>query len=132
MKRLPRTFAALAGSVALLGFAASIVPSQAQQTQQVAPQTAKPAPSVDLSDKTLHDFAKASIALDAVVKKWSPQLQKAKPGDSQKLRTEANKEMMQAVTSSGIDIQTFNQVYKVAQTSPNVAKKIQTYRTQLQ
>lgn len=127
MKFPPKTLAAATCSAALLALAPGVTSVQAQQqTQQPAQQT-QPQATPELDDGTIRAFAQASLEVQEVADKWKPRIQDAEGQEAEQLRNEANQEIVQAVQSSGLELQTYNQIFQAAQANPEVATKIRQY-----
>lgn len=130
MKTHPRHMFTMVGAAAVLAVCAvgGTLPAQSQEV--LAQQTA---PTADMDDETLRAFAQATIDVEAVVDKWSGKIgQTADADESADMRQQANEEVMEAVRSNGISMETYNRVYQTAQSDPNVATTIQAYRREMQ
>lgn len=126
MKFLPQGFAAAVGSAAVLILAAGFTPVHAQETPQ-------PPAAAEVDDATLKAFAEASLAVEDVVTTWVPRIEEAEgTPEAVELRQTANQEIVTAVQTSGLEVDTYNQVAQLAQTDPEVATAIQRYRQEIQ
>ncbi|MCX2723271.1 DUF4168 domain-containing protein [Roseibium salinum] len=114
----------------MLTFAASVVPVQAQQSQQPAPETQQPS-DYRLNDETLKAFAQASLDVEGVLNEWTPRIETAEGDEADQLRDQANREIVDAVQTNGLEVQTYNQIYEFVKASPDVAVKVQQYRQQM-
>lgn len=123
-----KSFVTAAASSLFLALAAGYAPAQAQDSnQQQIPQAA------DVDDATLQAFAQASLEVEQVIVEWTPRIEEAGEGEeANELRAAANQEIAEAVRSNGIEIETYNQIYQLAQADPEVASQIQQYRQDTQ
>lgn len=126
MKFLSQGFAAAVGSAAILTLATGFTPLRAQEAPQ-------PPAATEVDDTTLKAFAQASLAVEDVVTTWTPRIQEAEgTPEEQELRQVANQEIITAVQTNGLEIDTYNQVAQLAQANPEVATAIQRYREETQ
>ncbi|MFC6488515.1 DUF4168 domain-containing protein [Nitratireductor sp. GCM10026969] len=142
MKFLPNGFATVIGSAAALALSMGFAPAHAQEapTQQPATPTQPPAAeptqppaAAEVDDATLQAFAQASLDVEEVISTWSPRIQSAEnEQQAEEMRTSANQEIREALQSNGLEVETYNQVYQLAQANPEVANTIQRYRQELQ
>lgn len=125
MKFLPHRLIAATASATALVLAAGFVPAHAQTEEAPA--------AADVDDQTLQAFAQASLAVEEVINDWSERIEQTEDADEQQeMRTEANEEIATAVEANGLEIETYNEVYQLAQSDPDVATQIQNYRQDMQ
>ncbi|WP_274426324.1 DUF4168 domain-containing protein [Chelativorans sp. YIM 93263] len=125
-----KTLATAAASSFCLALASGVVPAHAQETQQQQQQPQQQqVPGAEVDDATLQAFAEASLEVEEVIAEWTPRIEEAGEGEqANELRATANQEIAEAVRSNGIEIETYNQIYQLAQADPQVANQIQRYR----
>ncbi len=117
-------------AAAMLGISAAAVPALAEQTrpgtQGAAPGATQGATQVD--DATLKAFAEASLEVEEVIEKWQPRMDGADEAEAQQIRRDANREMVEAVQSNGLNVETYTQLAQLTRTDPELAAKVQRYR----
>jgi hypothetical protein len=99
--------------------------AQAQQ-QQRSPQTQTQRPAV--SDKEIHAFADAAKEVQQLNQKWYPRVQAAAqqgPDAENKARQQARAELTAAVQKKGLSVERYHSILELAQTDPEVQRKIQ-------
>ena len=123
---LIRSIPAAAAALALVLGATAIT----AQAQAPAP---TPAPAeTQFDEPILLAFAQASAEVEAISTTWAPRITEAPTNEeAQQLQQQANTEMVQAVRSAGLDVETYNQIFQAAQADPQLANTISTYREQL-
>lgn len=100
---------------------------QPPQQQQPMPQQQPPAQQ-QVSDQDLQVFASALQEVQKIVVAYSPRIEKAKdPAQAQKLHTEAQQRMADAVEAEGLSVEQYNQVAKLAETDEGVRNRIKRY-----
>lgn len=121
--RLFRRIALLAGILALgpaISASGAAAQAQLQQAQASAEQ---------VSEEQLRAFARASLAIDAIVAEWNPKIeQAASEEEANALQQQANEAMVTAVAAEGLDVDSYNQIYQLMQSDPAVAETIMAYR----
>ncbi|MEX0956401.1 MAG: DUF4168 domain-containing protein [Rhizobiaceae bacterium] len=131
MKFLPKHVLAAVVSATLLAFAAGFAPAAAQQLAQTEPPAS--AQQVQVDDAMLQAFAQSTLEVEPVIDKWIARIEESETSEeAAQMREAGNQEIMQTVQANGIDMETYNQLYQVVQTNPEVATKVQRYRQQLQ
>ncbi|GED21384.1 DUF4168 domain-containing protein [Halomonas halmophila] len=115
-------------SAALLSTGLMAGVAQAQDSSSTAnqSQTQGQAQASNFSDQQLQKFADASKEIASISQDYTKQLQNAEGKEAQKkIREEANGEMIKAVESSGLKVETFNSIGKAVQQNPELMKKVQ-------
>lgn len=126
--KFTRTAAFVAAFALLAGTAAA--PALAQQDEPSSSQQESPA-QTDFSQNELESFAKASLEVDRLNKKWVDQIAKAESEEKgQQMRNQAVEEMSQAIRDEGLTVETYNNIFAVAENNPEVASRIKDYREQ--
>lgn len=124
----PCRLAAAALAVLLMAAPAAITPALAQTTQ---PSTSQVDPD-RFSDTELKSFAAASIEVEDLHEKWSPQIaDAAEPREQADVRAQAMLEMTKAVQATGLSVQEYNQIVQAMQIDPDTARTIEEYRSEL-
>ncbi|GHB24703.1 DUF4168 domain-containing protein [Salinicola rhizosphaerae] len=101
------------------------VPAMAQDTAQSGSQ-AQQAPAKNFSDDQLHQFADASQDIAQISQNYTQQLQNASDqGEQQKIRQQANEEMVSAVKGSGMTVEQFNSIGQAIQQDPQLMQRVQ-------
>lgn len=123
---LSRLFAASA----IAAFAAgATAPAIAQQS--ITPPAASEAQGVDQT--RVEAFAEAYLAVRDVVDRWNPRIRDAEDQQqAEQLRTQATREMTQAIVASGLEVQTYQQIAEAAQANPDLAQRIDRAARELQ
>ncbi|MCF3936670.1 DUF4168 domain-containing protein [Acuticoccus sp. M5D2P5] len=121
--------ALIAASALAIGTIAAPVAATAQQS--VTPPSATESPSVDAGQ--IKAFAVASLAVQDVAERYNPQIQAAESQqEAEQIRTGAAQEMAQAIQDSGLEVQTYSQIYRAAQNNPELAQAIERERGELE
>jgi hypothetical protein len=82
-------------------------------------------PVTEFSDAQLKAFAVASTTILEVRQKYWPQVQAAGSEDEmRKIASIAQKEMMQALSTSGLTVEQYNEVVAAAQKDPSLVERI--------
>ncbi len=108
--------------------AAAAMPALAQQggTDVASPQ--KPGatiPQADLSDATVQKVGAVLRQTVTIRQKYAERAQSAKSQqDEQTLATQAQTEMVQAVSDQGLTVQQYNQVIQMAQADPSLKQRL--------
>lgn len=123
-----RSLTAAALAILLMAGPAAMTPVLAQTAQPSTPQ-------VDpdrFSDTELKSFAAASIEVEDLHEKWSPQIaDAAEPREQADVREQAMLEMTEAVQATGLSVQEYNQIVQAMQIDPDTARTIEEYRSEL-
>lgn len=124
----------LAGLSALaIGLGASLGAAAAQDAATPAPATEEPAAAAPpLDDGKLKSFAVAFLEVTRVTQEYQPQIAAAgTPEDQQRLQQEAGAKMVEAVNEAeGITVDEYNMIIQAAQTSPELAQRVNGHITQ--
>jgi len=112
--------------VALALLFAAPMTLQAQQQQAAPPQQAE---SIDVSEQQLQSFAEAQSAIMDIQNDFTQRMQNAEnPEAANQLRQQANEEMVAAVESAGLEVDTFNSIAMAIQNDPELQQKLQEMR----
>ncbi|ESR22507.1 DUF4168 domain-containing protein [Lutibaculum baratangense] len=124
------TFSKLLGPATAVAILCGMAAPVAAQQNAVPPAAA---PAQDVDETHVAAFAEASLAVEEVVERWNPRIQGAEsPDQAEELRTEASREMVQAIQDSGLEVQTYDEIYRAAQANPELAMAIQREREERQ
>lgn len=100
------------------------------QAQQSMPQQQAPAQQ-QVSDQEIQVFASALQEVQKIVVAYSPRIEEAKdPAQAQKLHAEAQQKMAEAVESSGLSVEKYNQVAKLAESDKDVLNRVKQHMNQ--
>ncbi|MEX0924150.1 MAG: DUF4168 domain-containing protein [Rhodovibrionaceae bacterium] len=109
----------------VLGFAPSAIAQEQDPNAQQAPA------QTNFSQNELESFAKASLEVEQINRKWVDQIAKAESAEEgQSMRNQAVQEMSQAIRGEGLDVQTYNSIYDTAENNPEIAGQIKDFRQQ--
>ena len=100
------------------------VPAALGQQQPSGVQTRQPQ---TVNDKDIQAFAAAAGDVRQINRNWTPKIQAASkegPEAEQKARQDALAEMTQAVQKNGLSVDRYNQIADLADTDPEVNRKI--------
>ncbi len=112
------TFAALLAMSSLAG-------AQAQDATPPAAQEDAAAPAVAVEDKKIDQFADAYIAVQQIQSQATQQLSATADADkAQKVKQEAETQMIDAVQRSGLQIEEFNQIVQAMASDPTLRDKV--------
>jgi hypothetical protein len=121
------------GSLATLLCAAAVVlaPSaalaQSGGSHQSSP--SQTSASGEISDQVVETFAEARSEVLEISKQWTEKLQQADSAEEQeRMRQQAQQEMVTAVQSSGMSVEEYNQVARAMQDDPALEKRIEDAR----
>ncbi len=91
------------------------------------------AQDMQVTDQQVNAFARASLAVQEINSRWAPRIQNAENSDeAAEIRRQAVERMAAAVEAEGLDVQTYNQIYTMAQNDPELAEQITEQRQELQ
>ena len=96
--------------------------------QQQAPMQQPDLPKAsEFSNKDLEAFADAQQEMGEIQQKYSDKLmsKKDQPEEAMKVQRDAQKEMVQAVKDSGLELKTYNQIAQLAQYDADFRARIQ-------
>ncbi|UWU25683.1 DUF4168 domain-containing protein (plasmid) [Rhizobium sp. CB3060] len=128
---IDRYISAASLAAAVLGLMFLSNPAPAQQTpQEKQPAQAQPDGNVgaaSISDQKIEAFAIAYLQVGNIRQEYAARIEAAPDETSkQELRSEARKQMIQAVqTSANISVDEYNQILSAAQKDPVLVKKLE-------
>ncbi|KAA0017457.1 DUF4168 domain-containing protein [Salinicola corii] len=118
---MQRITAFLAAAMMTTGLASA--PVLAQESADSGSQAQ--APAQNFSDDQLQQFADASQDIAMISQDYTEQLQNASDeGEQQKIRQQANDEMVQAVQESGMSVEQFNSIGQAIQQDPQLMQRV--------
>jgi hypothetical protein len=86
------------------------------------------AAAASISDQELKTFAVAALEVRKINDSYRPRYQSADtPAEKQQVQKEATDKMAAAVSQKGLSVDKYNQIVRVAQADPEVAKQIDGY-----
>ncbi|MCE3027254.1 MULTISPECIES: DUF4168 domain-containing protein [Salinicola] len=119
---MQRITAFLAAAMMTTGLASA--PVMAQDTADSAAKTQ--APAKNFSDEQLQHFADASQQIASISQDYTEQLQNASDeGQQQKIRQQANDEMVEAVKDNEMSVEQFNAIGQAIQQDPQLMQRVQ-------
>ncbi|KFF47644.1 hypothetical protein GY26_19130 [Gammaproteobacteria bacterium MFB021] len=119
---MQRITAFLAAAMMTTGLASA--PVMAQDTADSAAKTQ--APAKNFSDAQLQHFADASQQIASISQDYTEQLQNASDeGQQQKIRQQANDEMVEAVKDNEMSVEQFNAIGQAIQQDPQLMQRVQ-------
>jgi GTP1/Obg family GTP-binding protein len=84
------------------------------------------APSIEISNQQLQQFANASEEVVTLSQEYTQQLHTTEDEAAQRaIQEEANEKMIDAVESNGLDVDTFNIIGQAIQTNPELMQRVQ-------
>ncbi len=122
---LNRSIVSIAAMAAALACVA--VPAAWAQQQPPQPQQQQVPGAQQVSDKEIETFAAAATEVRQLNKQWAPKVEaaaKESPEAGETVRRQALTEMAQAVERKGLSINRYQEIFQVAQTDPDVRRKI--------
>jgi hypothetical protein len=120
------------GSGLLPIFAAALVAALSMLAQPAAAQQQAPA-SAQYSEEQLEAFASATLKVEQLSAKWTPQIAEAQtPDENAARREQAMQEMRSAVRDEGLSVEQYNSIYELSQRDPEVMQTIEEHRDSLQ
>jgi hypothetical protein len=126
---------ALAAGMTIAG--ASLAVAQSNGAPRNAP-LAKPAPppaaaAAAISEQELKSFAVAALEVKKINDSYRPRYRSADtPAAKEQVQKEATEKMSSAVEEKGLSVDKYNQIVRVAQANPDVARQIDDYARQAQ
>jgi Domain of unknown function (DUF4168) len=100
---------------------------------QTAAPDAPQAGSVEFTEEQLKSFAAATLEVEELHQKYSPQIAAAKePSEQEAVRGQAVEEMTKAVRGEGLSIEEYNSIVTQLYTDPEMARSIEAYRAEMQ
>lgn len=112
-------------SLAAVAFAAASlvsIPATHAQTQSPAPGVSRPAPNI--SDQKLDATAAAIQRVSSLKQDYQQKIATAPPADKKRIADEANDALVKAVTDQGLSVDEYNSIVEVAQSDPEVHRKL--------
>jgi hypothetical protein len=102
-----------------------------------AAQTAAPASpqagTAEFTEDQLKSFAAATLEVEELHQKYSPQIAAAKePSEQEAIRGQALEEMTEAVRGEGLSIEEYNGIVSQLYADPEMAKTVEAYRSEMQ
>ncbi|MCG5535297.1 DUF4168 domain-containing protein [Ectothiorhodospira mobilis] len=95
------------------------------QGTQGAPAGAPPAPDVELTDSLVDDFVEAFAEVRKIEQDFAGELEDTQdPEKAQSLHQEAQEKMVEAVESTGMDVQKYNDVAMALQNDPDRLEEV--------
>lgn len=120
---MQRITAFLAAAMMTTGLAS--VPAMAQDQNAAGSGSQTQAPAQNFSDDQLQQFADASQNIAMISQDYTEQLQNASDeSEQQKIRQQANDEMVQAVQDSGMSVEQFNSIGQAIQQDPQLMQRV--------
>ena len=130
--RLTSAFARPATALAallLVGVMAMPLSAAAQTAAQASPQ----AGTTEFTQDQLKSFAAATLEVEQLHQKYSPQIAAAKePSEQEAIRGQAIEEMTKAVREEGLSIEEYNGIVSQLYADPEMAKTVEAYRSEMQ
>ncbi|AGB73409.1 hypothetical protein RHSP_08248 [Rhizobium freirei PRF 81] len=126
IKMIDRYISAASLTAAVLGLMFLSNPAAAQETQPAQGQPDGNGAAAAISDQKIEAFAVAYLQVDKIRQEYAAKI-KAAPDETakQELRSEARKQMIQAVqTSPNISVDEYNEILAAAQKDPVLVKKL--------
>jgi hypothetical protein len=92
------------------------------------PSTPPAAAAASISDQELKTFAVAALEVRKINDSYRPRYQSADtPAAKEQVQKEATDKMAAVVTQKGLSVDKYNQIVRVAQADPEIAKQIDNY-----
>ena len=117
----------LLSAVAIITAAATAVPVAVAQQQQPAPEGQQRQQAAAVSDQDIVAFVAAATEVRQLNQTWVPRVQEAAKkgkGEEETARKQALTEMTQAVQKNGLSVDRYQEIYAIAQSDPEVARKV--------
>ncbi|OLO02713.1 DUF4168 domain-containing protein [Salinicola socius] len=120
---MQRITAFVAAAMMTAGLVSAPAMAQDQNTTDSGSQAQ--APAKNFSDEQLQQFADASQNIAMISQDYTEQLQNAsEEGEQQKIRQQANDEMVDAVKDSGMSVEQFNSIGQAIQQDPQLMQRV--------
>ncbi|MFN4283057.1 MAG: DUF4168 domain-containing protein [Alphaproteobacteria bacterium] len=101
------------------------------QSSGASPATPPSAAAASITQQELKTFAVAALEVKKINDTYRPRYQSAEtPAAKEQVRKEATEKMSSAVQQQGLSVDKYNQIVRVAQADPEVAKQIDDYARQ--
>jgi hypothetical protein len=110
----------------IVAAAAAAAPVALAQTQQ-QPQGQQREPAASVTDQDIVAFVAAATEVRQLNQTWVPRVQEAAKkgkGEEESARKQALTEMTQAVQKNGLSVDRYQEIYAIAQSDPEVARKV--------
>ena len=115
---------ALAAGMSVVG--ASL--AAAQSSSAPSPATPPSAAAASITQQELKTFAVAALEVKKINDTYRPRYQSAEtPAAKEQVQKEATEKMSSVVQQQGLSVDKYNQIVRVAQADPEVAKQIDDY-----
>jgi hypothetical protein len=114
-------------SVAAIVAAAAITAPAALVQAQQQPQGQQREPAAAVTDSDIVAFVAAATEVRQLNQSWVPRVQEAaKKGkkEEEEVRKQALEELTQAVQKNGLSVDRYQEIYAIAQSDPEVARKV--------
>ncbi len=127
---------ALAAGMSIAG--ASLAVAQSNGAPRSAPPDARitmppAAAAAAISEQELKSFAVAALEVKKINDSYRPRYQSADtPAAKEQVQKEATEKMSSVVEEKGLSVDKYNQIVRVAQANPDVARQIDDYARQAQ
>jgi hypothetical protein len=107
----------------------SIAAASGVAAQSSAPATVPPsAAAAAITDQEIKSFAVAALEVKKINDSYRPRYQAAEtPAAKEQVQKEATEKMSSAVEEEGLSVDKYNQIVRVAQANPDLAKQIDDY-----
>jgi hypothetical protein len=130
--RLNPTFTRPATALAALLLAGVMAAPPSAVAQTAAPASPQ-AGTAEFTEDQLKSFAAATLEVEQLHQKWSPQIAAAKePSEQEAIRGQAIEEMAGAVRAEGLSMEEYNSIVSQLYVDPKMAETIQAYRAEMQ
>jgi len=126
---------ALAVGMTIAGASLAVAQSNGAPRNAPAAKPATPpaAAAAAITDQELKTFAVAALEVKKINDSYRPRYQSADtPAAKEQVQKEATEKMSAAVEQKGLSVDKYNQIVRVAQADPEVAKQIDGYARQAQ
>jgi hypothetical protein len=121
----PFVAGALAVGLSVAGASLAVAQSSSGAPPKGSSATPPAAAAASISDKELRTFADAALEVKKINDSYRPRFRAAEtPAAKQQVQKEATEKMTEAVQSKGLSVDKYNQIVRVAQADPQVAKTI--------
>lgn len=109
-----------------MGTAASVHAQGNPATQTGMPQTEQSLPSASFSEAEIRTFVSLQQDLEQIRAQFTERLHNAQdPDKAAQLQQDANLEMVEVVESSGISVETYNEIAMALQTDPQLRDQVE-------
>jgi hypothetical protein len=120
---------ALAAGMTIAG--ASLAAAQSTAAPAAKPTPPPAAAAAAITDQELKSFAVAALEVKKINDSYRPRYRSADtPAAKEQVQKEATEKMASAVEEKGLSVDKYNQIVRVAQANPDVARQIDDYARQ--